>query len=1401
MYLQFSLKKFPFRPLILILVIQLSLGLFMFPVNQAKASGPTYYVDNTCTNNGNGTAQTCAASSGGAGPFNSIANAQSAVTGNQAGNSVLLKDGDTFHEQYAIPAYGTSSSSPFMVGSYGTGAQPIIDGANVVASSSWTATTTQSITGTVSQSNMKLSLASGTAFVDFNASGTLTPYTGDEITITDSSGHQLVGWIKAAGSGETYGSQLLPDPGMTNVASYGCTNATAAEVAGQSGNGLQLTLTSAWGDCGQSFTVSTGMTLKGSTYIEQGTDTGGWSTLQFGLNDWSGFTGTSNNAPASWTQWILYGTVPASVTTLYENYSGQTSGKTTLYDTASVTQVLTPSTTGVTIVSSSGGSSYNWTSEQSGFNRDDSGGYTYSVVAPTNVYYIPEVSTSTLGNGTLQMFEDGTRLVQETTGISSLAEGRWYLNTTSSQMWVDTIAGDNPSGHTMEVSVRQNCIGLGQFADYIAVQNIAVRNGGWAGLDFNNYWQALHSISITGVTAEDNYGDGIAVYDDIGGGGYPISNVTISGNTTFGNGGPGIDMWTDGDTITNVSITGNVDHDDVWNPTAAPNSPNGEIHVLATTMSGLTIENNLAYNAGSALPDFKAYPNQYDIGSGIYVDTSPSGTVVAYNELYNNNDSGIILEDTQNAAVYGNISFDNGRAGFTNVRLSSHNVWYNNTAYGNALGFSMWAGGSPSAGGLIDNQFTNNIATGNTVSALGAVDGGQNDGTNGYGNVYAYNDFGPNATNFIQWGASTYYSTLASWQASSTQANNLNANPLFISTSTNNFALVSSSPLIDAGSNLGTNYDLDLNSASTWPANIITDNQNSFGAGWDLGAYVYTQTSAPSIIWLSPSASSTVSSTVTISASSTAVAPASISSVQFYLDGSLLGSPVTSTSSPNTYSYSWNTTGATNASHTLYALATDNYSNTATSTSITVTVANQAVLSVPTSTLSFSAVHGSTATSSQTVIVSNAGSAGTTLNWSASSTQTWLTFSPTSGSLAGNASTSLSFIANPTGLAIGTYNATATIADPNASSSPQYIPVSFTISTTGIGTTLLSPTGGTIATGTISVSATATSTVGIASVQFYLDGSPLGSAVTSSPYTISWDTLTASDGSHTLYSVATDNNSNIASSSEITITVDNSPPAVSITSPTGGATVSGTTSIAASSSDALSGVSSVAFYLDGSLLGESTSSPYSINWDTTQTSNASHNITAVATDDAGNATTSQAISVTVYNAPSVSSGGGGGGGVPQSAFIIVPAATSTTSSTTSASSTASSSLPLVVPTSTASSSLITTSSLQAELNILLAELQSLEAQAGNTTTTVALSPYAFTTDLQLWDTGPAVTALQRYLISEGTGPAATKLNAHGVTQTFGMLTYNALVEFQASVGIHATGYFGPITRAYVNGHE
>jgi peptidoglycan hydrolase-like protein with peptidoglycan-binding domain len=66
-------------------------------------------------------------------------------------------------------------------------------------------------------------------------------------------------------------------------------------------------------------------------------------------------------------------------------------------------------------------------------------------------------------------------------------------------------------------------------------------------------------------------------------------------------------------------------------------------------------------------------------------------------------------------------------------------------------------------------------------------------------------------------------------------------------------------------------------------------------------------------------------------------------------------------------------------------------------------------------------------------------------------------------------------------------------------------------------------------------------------------------------------------------------------------------------------------------------------------------------------------------------------------------------------------------------------------------------------------------------------------------TGTDVRQLQRFLISQNAGAAARALKAHGITKNFGPLTKAALIEFQKSVGIRPTsGYFGPITRAYVN---
>src|SRR5712692_8842813 len=101
---------------------------------------------------------------------------------------------------------------------------------------------------------------------------------------------------------------------------------------------------------------------------------------------------------------------------------------------------------------------------------------------------------------------------------------------------------------------------------------------------------------------------------------------------------------------------------------------------------------------------------------------------------------------------------------------------------------------------------------------------------------------------------------------------------------------------------------------------------------------------------------------------------------------------------------------------------------------------------------------------------------------------------------------------------------------------------------------------------------------------------------------------------------------------------DTTPPTVSITSPTSGATVSGTITVTANASDNVA-VAGVQFKLDGANLGaEDTAAPYSIHWDTTTASNGSHTLTAVARDTSGNQATSNPVTVTVSNAPPPPSG-------------------------------------------------------------------------------------------------------------------------------------------------------------------
>jgi hypothetical protein len=115
-------------------------------------------------------------------------------------------------------------------------------------------------------------------------------------------------------------------------------------------------------------------------------------------------------------------------------------------------------------------------------------------------------------------------------------------------------------------------------------------------------------------------------------------------------------------------------------------------------------------------------------------------------------------------------------------------------------------------------------------------------------------------------------------------------------------------------------------------------------------------------------------------------------------------------------------------------------------------------------------------------------------------------------------------------------------------------------------------------------------------------------------------------------------------------------------------------------------------------------------------------------------------------------------------------------------------LSLVVVATTAPAKADTISDLQAQIASLTAQLSKLAGSSAVTTSAT------FNTNLTVGSKGADVTALQTWLIAKGYTIAA------GATGNFGPQTKAALAAYQAASGITpAAGYFGPITRAKVNG--
>ncbi|HYN15352.1 MAG TPA: Ig-like domain-containing protein, partial [Terriglobales bacterium] len=173
-----------------------------------------------------------------------------------------------------------------------------------------------------------------------------------------------------------------------------------------------------------------------------------------------------------------------------------------------------------------------------------------------------------------------------------------------------------------------------------------------------------------------------------------------------------------------------------------------------------------------------------------------------------------------------------------------------------------------------------------------------------------------------------------------------------------------------------------------------------------------------------------------------------------------------------------------------------------------------------------------------------------------------------------------------------------------------------------------SPSASATVFGTVTLVASASDNVGVAGVQFAVDGQNVGGQITAAPYTMTWDSTAVADGNHSITAVAKDLASNTATSSPVTVAVDNSAPTVSLTSPSNGSVVTGVVPVVASASG---GISKVEFYLDvATLIGTATSSPYSANWNTSVlVQGSSHAVSAKAYGINGKTTTSSANTVVI----------------------------------------------------------------------------------------------------------------------------------------------------------------------------
>jgi len=417
---------------------------------------------------------------------------------------------------------------------------------------------------------------------------------------------------------------------------------------------------------------------------------------------------------------------------------------------------------------------------------------------------------------------NGTILTSVNSCLKTCALNTWDWNTNT--LYVN-VGGD--PGNEIEAGQRNYAIS-NTAKNYITYNNLTLEgsNSGGIIVDSGNY-NILDALTVRKIGNGNGYG--IFLADDsyaAGHGNHTVENCVLS------------DIYGDGiftQRVRNITIDSNI----VGTVYAGPGGNSGD-NIQLLDSSSVTISRNSVTQLGSNTIKGNIVTESLNgIASGFIVEDNElaygnfglgfyqaDGIIIRRNKIHNQTTyNGIQGTDdtTGDAQIYDNIIYNVNGGGInlcgsydrTNIKI------YNNVISGITGQYGICLE-------QFDGEVKNNIIWNSGPASNYAyfvtlkVDGTISSN---------YNIIGPeSATKYISF-AGTSYSTLAAYRSGKSQdANSLIFNPLF--TSTSDFHLLSTSPAINAGTDVGITADYEGNPIS--------------GSAWDIGAYEF-QVSTPSV--------------------------------------------------------------------------------------------------------------------------------------------------------------------------------------------------------------------------------------------------------------------------------------------------------------------------------------------------------------------------------------------------------------------------------------------------------------------------------------------------------------------------------------------------------------------------